>query len=799
MSRSIFSAIPRLVYSQRLAFLTFLVSIVVVPLYFDFQAYDIYTATKYVAVEALGLALFVFFLLGLTGKETARICITPLGIPVAAYVGSGVISLLFAANPYAGFDRIFFLLTTAAFFLVIPNVIRTKAALQKVIPVILAVAIIVSVIGIMQYFYKSQPMTSLNSVLHALGLQRIEPGLDTYDRETYCSTFGHANFAGQYLVVIVPLVLSMAAWGIGRWRKSWLMAAVLALCAVVSIAFLGITFCRGAWVGTAAAIGVMLLVSPHRKVFLIVGLIAVVVFAAASPFIKDDEGKSVAHKFGTIFDLKDMPTQFRFLVWKSSLRIAKEEPQGAGIGNFQIVYPKYRTVEERRNTGWDKVIHKAHNDYVQTAVELGVLGFAAWIFLILVVLKMAIRTMKLSDDGFLRAASLGLLGGISATFVHSFFSSNLQMPGSAHAFWVTLGLFAAVYGIRTGSFRPCLQTKIVDVFGKVTERSSQDGQKMQSSSSTSGMGLLRILLVVILLAGLTIPIRGLLGNYHFGKGQYFEAMAHGVETAEEYKFNIDKSLEHLRKAVWAQPRAYEVRYFSAIVENIAQNFGIAEVDDKMAVKLAPYFDHIVNHYGTVLYNQAKFSESLLQFNRALELNPLYVDAMIRLGNAYRELGDFEAAMNQYQKAHKIEPENATPLFNRGLIFQHIGEQITKEGGDQAKAREYLTKARDIYESCLKIRDDNIKVLNNLGTVYYSLNDVAKAREFFERAISIIPEHISARVNLASLCESEGDWDCASEQYQALYEISRDRRFLDALERAKKKRAASGPAPGKGLR
>jgi len=187
----------------------------------------------------------------------------------------------------------------------------------------------------------------------------------------------------------------------------------------------------------------------------------------------------------------------------------------------------------------------------------------------------------------------------------------------------------------------------------------------------------------------------------------------------------------------------------------------------------------------VLYNRKKFAEALIQFKRALELNPVYGDAMIRLGNVYREMGDYESALKYYDEAQKTDPKAATPLFNRALIYQRIGEQIAQSGGDAKRARDLLVDAKEIYERCLKIKEDNIKVLNNLGTVHYSLGDLAEARRYFEKAISTIPEHISARMNLAALCEELHDWDCTIEQYEALVKISRGQsdRFRAGLERA----------------
>jgi len=782
-------ALARMVFSQKLSFLLLLASAVVVPLYYDHALADGYTLSKQAAIELFSIALFVVFVYGLTGQKAARICFTALGAPVAALLGWAVVSLFFSTNVYAAFDRLFVVLALAVLFLVGPNLIRTRRALQSLVVVILTVAFAVSFLGTLQYFHKTAPVAALNTLLGHIGLGPVEPGLDTYNRETYCSAFGHANFAGQYLVTVIPLALSLAVWGLAMRKKTLALAVIACLAAFALVVYLGITFCRGAWVGTLAAIAVMLFFSPQRRRFVIGALVAIALLSALSPFIKDDEGKSMAQKFATMFDLKDRPIRFRFLVWGSSLRIIKDNPQGAGLGNFRVIYAKYRTVQERQNTGWDKIIFKAHNDYVQTFVELGVPGFAAFLWLIFVLFKMAGSLARKRADAFLRAVWLGLLGGIVGTLVHSFFSSNLQLPGSSYSFWLTLGAFAGVYGIVMRTHRPCLETKIVEMFA------SRPAQESGSSASVDrARRIIRALLILILGLGSTIPFRALLGNYHLEKAQYYEDFAHASKNSQEWRDRINHSLDHIRKAVWLCPRNYDIRYFSAIVENLAGNYDVAQVDNEMAVKLAPYFDYIINHLGTVLYNQAKFSEALARFRRALELNPMYLNAHINLGNVYRQLADYDAALKQYDEALKIDPRNAAPLLSKAIVYQQIAEDIYRMRGLTKTARSWLSKAQKLYEKVLKITPKNIKILNNLGTLHYTLGDVTGARSYFEKAISILPEHISARINLARLCEEQGDIDCAITNYEALVSITQGRNpeFARSLERLKAKRAKLRP-------
>src|ERR1019366_10277259 len=61
----------------------------------------------------------------------------------------------------------------------------------------------------------------------------------------------------------------------------------------------------------------------------------------------------------------------RLAIVKDSLKIVGERPiLGWGLGTFPVVYPSFRSFYT------NFFVNEAHNDYVQTAVETGVVGLA---------------------------------------------------------------------------------------------------------------------------------------------------------------------------------------------------------------------------------------------------------------------------------------------------------------------------------------------------------------------------------------------------------------------------------------
>ena len=106
---------------------------------------------------------------------------------------------------------------------------------------------------------------------------------------------------------------------------------------------------------------------------------------------------------------------------------AKTWLAGAGAGAFQDVFKLAQPASIRES------LEYLHNDWVQLVLELGILGLAG----VLVVLIPWWRRVRPSRLDRLRA---GAMGGLTAIALHSLGDFNLQIPGTAFAFWMTLGV-----------------------------------------------------------------------------------------------------------------------------------------------------------------------------------------------------------------------------------------------------------------------------------------------------------------------------------------------------------------------
>lgn len=91
------------------------------------------------------------------------------------------------------------------------------------------------------------------------------------------------------------------------------------------------------------------------------------------------------------------------------------------------------------------------------------------------------------------------------------------------------------------------------------------------------------------------------------------------------------------------------------IEN--ESFDLAEAAFRDALRADVGYASAHNNLGLVLLEKKKFYESALEFKFASKLNPKATEPILNLGRLYETIGWKNAAINQYNKALEIHPEN----------------------------------------------------------------------------------------------------------------------------------------------
>jgi len=223
--------------------------------------------------------------------------------------------------------------------------------------------------------------------------------------------------------VLNLVLLATLPWLLER-RSPWRAAAWL-----VSLVAFALTYVRGAWLGFAAGVAVLVPLVRRRRGVLVAGLAVIGVALLLLPGVR-----SRARSIG---DTNDPTSSERVHMWRSGLAMARDHwLTGVGPAQVKRVYPDYAAAE---------VTHKSrghlHNTPLQIVVERGVPGLAAWLSIFAAFFWRAVRVLR-RTEGEARALVSGGIAAIAGFLIAGLFEHNF---GDTEVLLVALLVMASVF------------------------------------------------------------------------------------------------------------------------------------------------------------------------------------------------------------------------------------------------------------------------------------------------------------------------------------------------------------------
>ena len=79
------------------------------------------------------------------------------------------------------------------------------------------------------------------------------------------------------------------------------------------------------------------------------------------------------------------------------------------------------------------------------------------------------------------------------------------------------------------------------------------------------------------------------------------------------------------------------------------------------------YDALV-HLGNAAYDSLEFTQAVDAYEKALKIRPDDANVMTDLGTAYRNLGDVEKALELFQRARATDPKHWQSLYNQVIVL-----------------------------------------------------------------------------------------------------------------------------------
>ncbi len=125
------------------------------------------------------------------------------------------------------------------------------------------------------------------------------------------------------------------------------------------------------------------------------------------------------------------------------------------------------------------------------------------------------------------------------------------------------------------------------------------------------------------------------------------------------------------------------------------------------------------HYGMQLFRAQRWGDAQMAYLEALEQKPSYEAALAYLGLLEYQMQRSEEAKRHYQKAIRLDSEQALYRYNLAKVYIRLGK---------------YSKANAQFKRVLTIEPNFVEAYNELGKLYLQTGQFDEAKRYFEEGL-----------------------------------------------------------------
>lgn len=212
-------------------------------------------------------------------------------------------------------------------------------------------------------------------------------------------------------------------------------------------------------------------------------------------------------------------------------------------------------------------------------------------------------------------------------------------------------------------------------------------------------------------------------------------------------------------------------------------FEDAITEYKMAIWLDSFNIAAYRHLCRAYEEQGDYNQAIEIYNKLIAMAPNIPDLYSNLANIYYIKGEFDLAISNYQTAITLNPNNSWT----SVIAQTMGFVYQENKSDP-------DAAISAYQTAYVLTPDDIDIYVNLGSAFYDKEDYNNALSVYRQALDFQPHNAKIHCNLGFLYWGKGDTEEAIKSYELAikyndsYDIAYNNLgviYLDDLGRVKK--------------
>jgi O-antigen ligase len=343
--------------------------------------------------------------------------------------------LPFSFDPFATRLAIVSVVVLLIFFAAASAFIDSRTRLRGIVAFIVILGAVVALLGLIQYFVSPLKIYGFREPFQALP---FGPFIDR-------------NHFAAFAVMILPLPGALLLERAVTPDRIPLYAAAILLLVVATV----MTGSRGGLLTLVAVAAFLVIVqaatrrsqehtsSGRRRWILIAatfGLGTMLIFSLVLILGGSGALRRIAGQAPT----EDAAGGGRAQYWRATVKMIRDHPViGVGLDAYGVAFPRYDSLNGTFR------VERAHNDYLQTLAETGVIGSLIALAFVVILFRQGVGAAQVTHDPWRRAVTIGSLAGCFGVLVHSIFEFPLRTPANALLFLLLAVLATGSAEVKT--------------------------------------------------------------------------------------------------------------------------------------------------------------------------------------------------------------------------------------------------------------------------------------------------------------------------------------------------------------
>jgi tetratricopeptide (TPR) repeat protein len=172
-----------------------------------------------------------------------------------------------------------------------------------------------------------------------------------------------------------------------------------------------------------------------------------------------------------------------------------------------------------------------------------------------------------------------------------------------------------------------------------------------------------------------------------------------------------------------------------------------------ALKIEPEMTGIGTLSARALMALGRPKEAIAALQQDIRISPRASTSYFELGQAYRQLKEYEKAKEAYLAATSIQPDYTNAYYGLAVTCERLGEKhevaLYMEKFRELKAENRRTErdSRSRYDDVASARQSVAETHTDAGQVYYGHGNLREAEQHWRRAAQLDPQNTTCRMQL----------------------------------------------------